>query len=60
MIGDTVNGTSRIESLTKKHNVDFLASETVRERMNDSQKLKFISEDLIRGKIGIMRTYTFS
>ena len=60
VIGDTVNTASRIESLTKKHNVDFLASETVRERMKDSQKLKFISEDSIRGKLGIMRTYTFS
>jgi adenylate cyclase len=60
VIGDTVNTASRIESLTKKHNVDFLASETVRERMKDSQKLKFISEDSIRGKLGNIRTYILS
>lgn len=60
VIGDTVNTASRIESLTKKHNVDFLASETVRERVKDSHKLKFISEDSIRGKRGNIRTYILS
>ncbi|MEN9809737.1 MAG: hypothetical protein RLZZ488_1304 [Pseudomonadota bacterium] len=60
VIGDTVNTASRIESLTKKHRVDILASEAVYERLSRRDGLHFVSEDVLRGKNTSVRTYAMS
>jgi len=60
VIGDTVNTASRIESLTKKHCVDILASEEVRARLNSNSILTFQGEDVLRGKNSSIRTYAIA
>ncbi|MEY3903313.1 MAG: hypothetical protein RL189_2619 [Pseudomonadota bacterium] len=60
VIGDTVNTASRIESLTKKHRVDILASEAVYKRLSRPDGLHFMSEDVLRGKNTSVRTYAMS
>ncbi|MFZ9520013.1 MAG: adenylate/guanylate cyclase domain-containing protein [Silvanigrellaceae bacterium] len=57
VVGDTVNTASRIESLTKKHGVDILASEDVRKRLSDSAFLVFQADDVLRGKNTTIKTY---
>lgn len=57
VIGDTVNTASRIESLTKKHGVDILASEDVKMRLSLQNHLVFQGEDVLRGKNASIRTY---
>ena len=58
IIGDTVNTASRIEALTKKHQLDFLATEAVCERLQSRDDLRFVSEESIRGKTQSVKTYT--
>ncbi|MEY4064270.1 MAG: hypothetical protein RIR26_478 [Pseudomonadota bacterium] len=58
VVGDTVNTASRIESLTKKHGVDILASEEVRRRLSSDTSLVLQGEDVLRGKNTSIRTYT--
>lgn len=58
VVGDTVNTASRIESLTKKHGVDILASEDVRSRLSCDSVLVFQGDDILRGKTTSIRTYT--
>jgi len=58
IIGDTVNIASRIEGLTKKHQLDFLATEAVCERLQNRDDLRLVSEESIRGKMQTVRTYT--
>jgi adenylate cyclase len=60
VIGDTVNTASRIESLTKKHKVDILVSDAVRERVRHNNHFVFQGEDVLRGKNTVMRTYTLA
>jgi adenylate cyclase len=58
IIGDTVNTASRIESLTKKHGVDILVTESVQERLSRDHGLQFLSEDVPRGKKTAVRIYS--
>ena len=56
VIGDTVNTASRLESLCKTYKTDLLLSEAAAERLDE--KLKFIDDAQIRGKIEAMKVYT--
>jgi adenylate cyclase len=58
VIGDTVNTASRIESLTKKHGVDILVTESVQARLSRDHGLQFLSEDVPRGKKTAIRIYS--
>ncbi|MFZ9521765.1 MAG: 7TM diverse intracellular signaling domain-containing protein [Silvanigrellaceae bacterium] len=58
IIGDTVNTASRIESMTKSHQVDLLLSESVVDRLKDKPNIAFVAEELLRGKITPIKLYT--
>ncbi|MEN9825894.1 MAG: hypothetical protein RI953_1639 [Pseudomonadota bacterium] len=60
IVGDTVNTASRIESLTKKHGVDILASEDVKNRLSQKVALVFQGDDVLRGKNTSIKTYAVS
>jgi len=60
VIGDTVNTASRVEALTKKHSVEVLATDSVLERLSRPQRLRFVAEDIVRGRSRNVKTYTFS
>lgn len=58
IIGDTVNTASRIESLTKKHQVDILLTSATRNRLSKPVQLRPLGVDEIRGTQHSIETYT--
>jgi adenylate cyclase len=59
IIGDAVNVASRIEGLTKEHQVDLLISETTRAALPDGVAKK-VAEAEIRGRVEPVVLYTVS
>jgi adenylate cyclase len=59
IIGDTVNTASRIESMTKSHQVDLLLSESVVERLKEKPNMAFVAEELLSGKSTPIKLYTY-
>lgn len=58
IIGDTVNVASRIESLTKKHQVDLLLTSATREKLRNKHSLRSLGFDEIRGTQLKLETFT--
>lgn len=58
IIGDTVNTASRVEALTKKFDLQILATESVCNHLSDRSELRFVAEESVRGKSKTIRTYT--
>jgi len=57
-IGDTVNTTSRMESLNKDFGTDIIASETVVEKAGGEFEWKFLAQQSIRGKEKTVKLYS--
>lgn len=57
VIGDNVNLTSRIESLTKEYNVDILISETTYNEVKDSINAEYVDEVVVKGKTKAVKIY---
>ena len=58
IIGDTVNTSSRIESLTKKHNVDLIFTSETKKRLVQSVPCRTLGFDEIRGTGRQLETFT--
>ncbi|MEN9810250.1 MAG: hypothetical protein RLZZ488_1817 [Pseudomonadota bacterium] len=58
IIGDTVNTASRIESLTKKHQVDILLTSATRDRLSKPAQVRALGIDEIRGTQNTIETFT--
>jgi adenylate cyclase len=56
-IGDTVNTTSRMESLNKDFGTDIIASESVVEKTGSDFEWKFLAQQSIRGKEHSVKLY---
>jgi len=56
-IGDTVNTTSRLESLNKEFKTDIIVSEAVKSEVADSFEFKDLGETPIRGKEQSLRLF---
>ncbi len=50
VIGDAVNTASRIESLCKKYNDDFIVSKAVYDELNESNRFTRLPDTLVKGK----------
>lgn len=57
VVGDAINVAARVESLTRKHNVDLLISENVRNQLDDRFVLKSMPPADIKGKSKPVVTY---
>ena len=57
-IGDSVNTTSRIESLNKEYNSDIIASETVESETQNDYDWKYLGEVILRGKEKPVRLFS--
>ncbi len=57
VIGDNVNLTSRIESLTKEYGVNILISESTYEQVKDRIEARFIDEVTVKGKKVAVKVY---
>lgn len=50
VIGDTVNIASRMESLCKQFNTDIIVSESVKQRVRNTESFRSLGEVMLRGK----------
>lgn len=57
VVGDTVNVASRVESLTRIHDVDILVTEEVRAALDERFHLRALPPASVRGKAEPIRTY---
>lgn len=57
VVGDTINVASRIEALTRKLNVDFLISDTVKDQLDDRYSLREMNPMHVKGKKEPIVTY---
>lgn len=57
VVGDTINVASRVESLTRTHNVDLLITEVVRQKLDDRFILKEMKPMQVKGKEKPITTY---
>jgi len=57
VIGDNVNLTSRIESLTKEYGVNILISESTYEQVMDKVEIRFVDEVTVKGKKNAVKIY---
>ena len=57
VVGDTINMASRVESLTRTHNVDLLITEVVKKKLDDRYALKEMKPMLVKGKEHPITTY---
>lgn len=57
VVGDTINVASRVEALTRVHDVDLLITEEVRNQLDDRFSLKEMPAVLIKGKEEPIVTY---
>jgi adenylate cyclase len=57
VIGDTVNLTSRIESLTRIHKVDILITDAIRTQLGNQFQLKEMPPVIVKGKSEPIITY---
>ncbi len=58
VIGDTVNMSSRLESLCKTYKSDLLLSDAAARKLGDAENLTFVADAQIRGKTEAMKVYT--
>jgi len=59
-VGDTINTASRIEALTKKYSVDLLFTEATKNLLKEDFNVVYLGEDKLRGKDGVMKTFTLA
>lgn len=57
LIGDVVNASSRLESLTKHYGVGILISDDVRRQLSDNHDIRFVDRVLVKGKQTPMDIY---
>ena len=57
VVGDTINVASRVESLTRTHNVDLLITEVVKNRLDDRYTLQKMEPMPVKGKEKPIETY---
>ena len=57
VVGDTINMASRVESLTRTHNVDLLITEVVKKKLDDRYTLKEMKPMPVKGKEKLITTY---
>jgi adenylate cyclase len=57
VVGDTINVASRVEALTRVHDVDLLITEEVRNQLDDRFSLKEMPAVPIKGKEEPIMTY---
>jgi len=57
VIGDTVNVSARLESLTRYYGVGILISEEIHERLNNIFTTRFVDNVLVKGKQSPVRIY---
>jgi len=57
VVGDTINVASRVEGLTRLHNVDLLITEEVRLKLDDRFRVKKMPPMMVKGKEGPVITY---
>ncbi len=57
LIGDTVNASARVESLTKQYRLGLLVSEWVKDRLPDEVTTRFIDFTTVKGMKEPMRIY---
>ena len=57
VVGDTINVASRVEGLTRLHNVDLLITEEVRIQLDDRFSLKKMPAMMVKGKEDPIITY---
>lgn len=57
VIGDVVNVSSRLESLTKLCGVDIIISENVYERIPDSEFIRYLGEVMVKGRWQPIKIY---
>ena len=57
VLGDTINMASRVESLTRTHNVDLLITEVVKKKLDDRYALMEMKPMPVKGKENPITTY---
>jgi two-component system sensor histidine kinase ChiS len=57
MIGDTVNASQRLESMTKNYQVGMLVSDEVKEKVEEETAVRFIDFTYVKGKKAPIRVY---